>query len=607
MTRLIRTLALAAVAFGPVVAGAQRVPDLLAGAPDGRRCATPAPTLAELSASVAVVEQRRARLVGGPFLRVAADPITVPVAFHVVTAGPGEGQGDIPDAWVAAQVDTLNAAFAPMGIRFVLSALQRVENATWYDGLRLDSEEEGAMKEALALDPALFLNLYTADLGLDYLGWATLAQPGAEADVQQGVVLLDQTLPGGDAAPYNLGHTGTHEVGHWVGLNHPFIGGCSEPNDGVADTPQERSGATGCPRARDSCPLDAGDDLVNNFMDYSDDACMTSFTPGQTERAQALMAAYRPTIVAGDRALATFPAEAFDRSFVGIPATAPIRVTNLTDAPLTVTDVTSTDAQFTAASGLTVAPGEVGLLDVTFAPTEVGEVATTLTLETNGGSLSVSASGTATLPPTARLGDPRIGGRVLAGEAVERTVGLSNAGGGELTFTLTSSPDWVEGVDPEAGVLGPGESTLLTVTFHIDDEALAEGCIESTGSPLGASSVCTAPLVFATNDPLRPEITIDASLTVLPRPDRLGIGPVYPNPGSGLITIPLAIPDGSERLTVEVFDAVGRLVVTLAEAAPAGVGYPEVVWDASAAPPGVYVVRVRSAERSAVVRLVVAR
>lgn len=471
---------------------------------EGRRCATPDPPLAEVIETVQLV--RAHERLRGVALRAAGET-TVPVVFHVISAGPGDRNGEVPLSRIVAQIDTLNGAFADAGYRFVLAAVERVENAEWYTDLTINSDEEEAMKAALALDPARYLNVYTASLGNDFLGWADTPDATSEVDLQSGVVLLDQSVPGGTAAPFDRGHTGTHEVGHWMGLLHTFQGGCSAPNDGVADTPQERSGATGCPTGRDSCPGDPGLDPITNYMDYSDDVCMTGFTAGQNTRVQALTDQYRPTLAAGGIVFADVARTAFQTSAVNATTTDSVFVTNLRADAVTVTSASSTNGAF-AVRGLpvTVAPGDAVRLAVDLTPPDAGAQSTVLSLETDiGETLQVSVVAAAGQLPALRVATPTVDAETVEEGGATGTLRLANDGGGALAFAVetVNLPSWVAGVAPRSGTVAPGETT--EVTLGLTAASLAAGTYDAV-------------LVVTTNDPRDSQVEVPLRLVVRARP-----------------------------------------------------------------------------------------
>ncbi|WP_353953157.1 zinc metalloprotease [Knoellia sp. S7-12] len=220
---------------------------------------------------------------GGAFV-----PATIDVHWHTITDG---AKGVLTASEINSQISVLNSAYAGTGFTFALKSTTTTNNATWYNGLTYGSSAERNMKNTLYTGDKSDLNVYTANLGDDLLGWATF--PKSRTTSMDGVVLLDESLPGGTAAPYNQGDTGTHEVGHWLNLFHTFQGGCSDTaGDYVTDTPAEASPASGCPTGRDTCTL-PGLDPIKNFMDYTTDVCMDHFSAGQKTRMQNAWVAFR--------------------------------------------------------------------------------------------------------------------------------------------------------------------------------------------------------------------------------------------------------------------------------------------------------------------------
>jgi hypothetical protein len=229
--------------------------------------------------------------------------ITINVYFHVVSRS--DGVGNIPDSSLDAQIAALNEHYAGqdspvykgaasnMSFRFARAGVTRHVNDTWY-AAGPGSAAQTQMKNALHQGTADDLNFYT-NSGGGYLGWATFPNEYTGAPAQDGVVCYWASLPGSNYVPYNEGDTGTHEVGHWLGLYHTFQGGCLGSGDGVADTPAERSSFFGCPtnKTRDTCKQNAGADPIENFMDYTDDPCMYKFSAGQSDRADTMWSTYR--------------------------------------------------------------------------------------------------------------------------------------------------------------------------------------------------------------------------------------------------------------------------------------------------------------------------
>ena len=263
-------------------------------APSGGRfgCAAEEPSAELLAVAASMADAEANSSVNAFSSSEVAAAIEVDLYFHVVSSGSSVSQGNVPDSQLSQQVIVLNNAFAPHGIHFNLRGTDRTVNALWArDG------DELAMKRSLRKGSYSALNLYfQQNIGgnLGYCYFPTTATAGSTAYIRDGCSILFSTTPGGSSTGFNLGHTSTHEIGHWFGLFHTFQGNsCSGSGDSIADTPQQLSATSGCPVGRDSCPNQAGLDPIHNYMDYSSDACYEEFTAGQRARMTSMWNQYR--------------------------------------------------------------------------------------------------------------------------------------------------------------------------------------------------------------------------------------------------------------------------------------------------------------------------
>jgi hypothetical protein len=138
-----------------------------------------------------------------------------------------------------------------------------------------------------AWDSRYYLNLWVGNL-VGVLGYSS--SPGGAAE-KDGIVVNTTSFGTINVnAPYQLGRTAVHEVGHWLGLKHIW-GDDYCGDDLVSDTPKQGNFTAGCPNGfRSSCSNGTDGDMFMNYMDFTDDACLNMFTEGQKQRMLALFA-----------------------------------------------------------------------------------------------------------------------------------------------------------------------------------------------------------------------------------------------------------------------------------------------------------------------------
>jgi len=150
--------------------------------------------------------------------------------------------------------------------------------------------------------PDRYFNIWVCDISGGILGYAQFPESslggmgcGAQSAATDGCVLLynsvGKSAVTGFAGPYNEGRTATHEIGHWLGLRHIWGDGGCTVDDFCNDTPLAGAANYGCPAGTNTCTAapDAGLDQIENYMDYTDDACMNIFTYDQRMRMRVVL------------------------------------------------------------------------------------------------------------------------------------------------------------------------------------------------------------------------------------------------------------------------------------------------------------------------------
>lgn len=251
------------------------------------------------------IEAFTADAIANPNFRLVGGKIVIPVIVNVLYRTAAE---NISDAQIASQITVLNNDFTATNNDFnsVPAEFYGVAAGPTVNGIDITFELVGIVRKATtktswgtrdvmksakrggidATSPSNTLNLWSCTIGGGILGYAQF--PGGSASTD-GVVMDPRYfgLSGNANAPYNLGRTASHEVGHWMNLRHIW-GDASCGNDLVSDTPVHRGPNYGESYPFASTCLPAHNEMTMNYMDYSNDNLMFMFTLGQKARMSAL-------------------------------------------------------------------------------------------------------------------------------------------------------------------------------------------------------------------------------------------------------------------------------------------------------------------------------
>jgi len=265
-------------------------------------------------------------------MKSARGVVSLPIVFHVLHSGSPVGSGlNISSSFINAQLQQINDDFrrtpgtagfntnpvgADLEIEFCMAAVDPDGNVLTEPGIdRVNAPAEGlqspgysvnymdnTVKPATIWDPNKYVNVWITPINAFFfsvLGYAqfpsTSGLPGLNSNegVAQtdGVVVTTESvgsisLPNPNGGATGGGRTLTHELGHFFGLRHIWGDGGCNVDDFCADTPLSNASNSGCQVGSVSC---GSVDMVENYMDYSNDACMNIFTQDQKARVDAVL------------------------------------------------------------------------------------------------------------------------------------------------------------------------------------------------------------------------------------------------------------------------------------------------------------------------------
>lgn len=422
----------------------------------GGRCGTPAIETLDVPAALAATDcSSSATHINQAYLD--GKTYVIQVVMHVVSNS--QGTGNVTDAQVKSQIQILNEDYQAIAnthgapgnnasIKFVLArfdpqgnpttGIDRVTNDTYFEE---GDSGTSAMKTALHWDSSRYLNLYSNDLDAQgLLGYATFPWDRTKSTSNtnvDGVVLAYQSVGNNPAyTPYDLGASATHEIGHWLGLFHTFQSGCGNANapytsgDLLSDTVREKAANYGCAAVVDGCN-DNMNAPIENYMDYSQDACMTTFTNEQINRMRCAINNYRT--------VNTEPTAAFSFTNADLVVTFTNTSTDLESMPSALhynwdfgDGMTSTEQNPVHTYSAT------GSYDVTLEVVDpmsaAGSVKQSLTVAVTAVDGAIDAGVT---PPTDGGNN---GDATITGGSSSTGGGCCQAPGGDLSFLLTAIP-----------------------------------------------------------------------------------------------------------------------------------------------------------------------